>query len=42
MVEENTGMMPKQFPVKKYLPEVKKELNLAKKGLEKIDKKRKG
>jgi DNA-damage-inducible protein D len=42
MVEENTGMMPEQLPVKKYLPEVKKDLKLAKKGLEKIDKKGKG
>ena len=37
MVEENTGSTPEQLPVKKHLPEVKKSLKMAKKGLEKID-----
>jgi DNA-damage-inducible protein D len=40
MVEENTGSTPEQLPVKKHLPEVKKSLKMAKKGLEKIDNKK--
>lgn len=40
MVEENTGKLPEQLPVKNRLPEVKKQLKLAKKGLETIDKKK--
>jgi DNA-damage-inducible protein D len=40
MVEENTGKMPEYLPVKKHLPEVKRNLKLAKKGMEKIDSKK--
>jgi len=40
MVEENTGKLPEYLPVKKQLPEVRKELKKAKRILEKIDKKK--
>lgn len=40
MVEENTGKTPEFLPVKRRLPEVKKELKKAQKALELIDKKK--
>lgn len=41
MVRENTGRLPENLPIQKRLPEVRKILKQAKKGLETLDKKSK-